>query len=71
MRMPREGEGTLHLDHLAIWIYTGNSLELPQLRDTSLYNVVWRLQFAQKSLSLPSMRYGASRVERGADSATR
>jgi hypothetical protein len=36
MRMPRKGEGTLHLDHLSIWIYTGKSLELPQLRDTGL-----------------------------------
>lgn len=40
MRMPRKGEGTLHLDHLSIWIYTGKSLELPQLRDTSLNKLV-------------------------------
>ena len=40
MRMPWKGEGTLHLDHLSIWIYTGKGPELSQLRDTSLYILV-------------------------------
>jgi hypothetical protein len=71
--MPWKGEGTLHLDHLSIWIYTDKGPELSQLRDTSLYILVRGLKNLRKrSLSLPSsQRCRDSRGERGADSAMR
>lgn len=69
--MPREGEGTLHLDHLSIWIYTGNSLELSQLRDTSLYQSARRLGLSNRTSASHQLKRRWSRGERGADSATR
>jgi hypothetical protein len=72
--MPRKGEGTLHLDHLSIWIYNGKSLELPQLRDTSLDGFVRDLQInCAKGLSDFHQIgvVGDLRGERGVDSAMR
>jgi hypothetical protein len=79
MRWPWKGDGPLHLDHNSIWVLSGPSLELSQLRDARSYvkriSVFLRSakrtssKFELRSLAQGELCFGLDQVNSGEDSA--